>query len=259
MENVENAIEVRNLFIKYKTLKQTSIRKSLFKLKKAKQKEHEALKGISFDVKKGEILGIIGSNGSGKSTLLKAIAGIFSADSGEINLYSKSVSLIAIGKGFDKKLTGRENIRLTGMLLGFSKAEIEAKIPKIIEFANLGNFIDMPVKTYSSGMFSKLSFSINTILLTDIILVDEVLSVGDEEFRRKSKRRMKKVISSKKRTVMLVTHNMNEIQKLCDRVMWLEQGNIKMLGETQEVISAYIDYNDLKIAANGKPKTNVNT
>ena len=240
MENVENAIEVRNLFIKYKTLKQTSIRKSLFKLKKAKQKEHEALKGISFDVKKGEILGIIGSNGSGKSTLLKAIAGIFSADSGEINLYSKSVSLIAIGKGFDKKLTGRENIRLTGMLLGFSKAEIEAKIPKIIEFANLG---------------SKLSFSINTILLTDIILVDEVLSVGDEEFRRKSKRRMKKVISSKKRTVMLVTHNMNEIQKLCDRVMWLEQGNIKMLGETQEVISAYIDYNDLKIAANGKAKT----
>jgi len=255
MENIENAIEVRNLFIKYKTLKQTSIRKSLFKLKKAKQKEYEALKGISFDVKKGEILGIIGSNGSGKSTLLKAIAGIFSADSGEINLYSKSVSLIAIGKGFDKKLTGRENIRLTGMLLGFSKAEIEEKIPKIIQFANLGNFIDMPVKTYSSGMFSKLSFSINTILLTDIILVDEVLSVGDEEFRRKSKKRMKKVISSKKRTVMLVTHNMNEIQKLCDRVMWLEQGNIKMLGETQEVISAYIDYNNSKIVANEKAKT----
>ncbi len=257
MENLENAIEVRNLSIKYKTLKQTSIRKSLFKLKKAKQKEYEALRGISFDVKKGEILGIIGSNGSGKSTLLRAIAGIFSADSGSIDLYSRSVSLIAIGKGFDKKLTGRENIRLTGMLLGFSKAEIEEKIPRIIKFADLGSFIDMPVKTYSSGMFSKLSFSINTILLTDIILVDEVLSVGDEEFRRKSKKRMKKVISSKKRTVILVTHNMNEIKKLCNRVMWLEKGSIKMIGDSQEVIDAYVDYNKTK-TTEVKPKTDVN-
>lgn len=240
MENNENAIEVRNLSIRYKTLKQTSIKKSLFQLKKAKNKEHEALKGISFDVKKGEILGIVGSNGSGKSTLLRAIAGIFSADSGDVNLYSNSVSLIAIGKGFDKNLTGRENIRLTGMLLGFSKAEIEKQMPRVIRFADLGSFIDMPVKTYSSGMFSKLSFAINTILLTDIILVDEVLSVGDEAFKKKSKRRMKKIINSSKRTVILVTHNMNEILKLCNRAMWLEKGEIRMIGDTYEVVEAYL-------------------
>lgn len=246
MENMENAIEVRDLYIRYKTLKQTSIRNSLFKLRKAKQKEHEAIKGISFDVKKGEILGVIGSNGSGKSTLLRALAGIFSADSGSVELYSPSVSLIAIGKGFDKKLTGRENIRLTGMLLGFSKETIEKKMPRIIKFADLGNFIDMPVKTYSSGMFSKLAFSINTILLTDIILIDEVLSVGDAKFRQKSEKRMKKIISDEKRTVILVTHSMDYVKTLCHRALWLEQGNITMIGDSEEVVEAYLTRADVK-------------
>lgn len=244
MENRENAIEVRDLYLRYKTLKQTSIRKSFFKLRKAKQEKYEAIKGISFDVKKGEILGIIGSNGSGKSTLLRALAGIFSADSGSIELYSSSVSLIAIGKGFDKKLTGRENIRLTGMLLGFSKEMIEKKMPRIIKFADLGNFIDMPVKTYSSGMFSKLAFSINTILLTDIILIDEVLSVGDAKFRKKSEKRMKKIISDEKRTVIIVTHSMDYVKKMCHRVLWLEQGNIKMIGDSDTVVSAYLSDKD---------------
>lgn len=241
MENNDNAIEVRNLSIRYKTLKQTSIRKSLFRLRKAKQKEHEALKGISFDVKKGEILGIVGSNGSGKSTLLRALAGIFSPDSGSIKTYSPSVSLISIGKGFDKKLTGRENIRLTGMLLGFSKEEIEKKMPRIIRFADLGAFIDMPVKTYSSGMFSKLAFSINTILLTDIILIDEVLSVGDAEFKRKSRRRMKRIIADEKRTVVLVTHSMAYIRRLCHRAIWLEKGHIRMIGDSETVVDAYLN------------------
>lgn len=243
MENVNNAIEVRNLSVRYKTLKQTSIRKSLFRFKKSNTKEHEALCDISFDVKKGEILGIIGSNGSGKSTLLRALAGIFCADGGSIESYSNSISLIAIGKGFDKKLTGRENIRLTGMLLGFSKEEIEKRIPRIMRFADIGSFIDMPVKTYSSGMFSKLSFAINTILLTDIILIDEVLSVGDAAFKKKSKRRMKRIIADEKRTVILVTHSMASIRKLCHRVMWLESGKIRMIGEADEVVSAYLESN----------------
>lgn len=241
MENKENAIEVRKLCIKYKTLKQTSIRRSLFKLKKAKQKEHEAIKNISFDVKKGEIIAVIGSNGSGKSTLLRALAGIFSPDSGSIETYSPSISLIAIGKGFDKKLTGRENIRLTGMLLGFSREAIEKKMPQIIKFAGIGKFIDMPVKTYSSGMFSKLAFSINTILLTDIILIDEVLSVGDAEFKKKSDKRMRKIIADEKRTVVLVTHSMDYVKKICHRAIWLEQGNILMIGNAEEVVDAYLD------------------
>ncbi len=177
-----NAIEVKDLKITYKCVKSLSMRKSLFHLRKSKLEVYEALRGISFEVKKGEIMGIVGKNGSGKSTLLRAIAGIFSADSGSIELESDSVSLLSIGVGFQKKLSGRENIILSGMLLGFSEQEVRDKMDEIIEFANLGKFIDMPVKTYSSGMYSKLAFSITAVLETDIMLIDEVLSVGDAKF-----------------------------------------------------------------------------
>ena len=168
-----NAIEVKDLKITYKCVKSLSMRKSLFHLRKSKLEVYEALRGISFEVKKGEIMGIVGKNGSGKSTLLRAIAGIFSADSGSIELESDSVSLLSIGVGFQKKLSGRENIILSGMLLGFSEQEVRDKMDEIIEFANLGKFIDMPVKTYSSGMYSKLAFSITAVLETDIMLIDE--------------------------------------------------------------------------------------
>lgn len=184
-----NAIEVKDLKITYKCVKSLSMRKSLFHLRKSKLEVYEALRGISFEVKKGEIMGIVGKNGSGKSTLLRAIAGIFSADSGSIELESDSVSLLSIGVGFQKKLSGRENIILSGMLLGFSEQEVRDKMDEIIEFANLGKFIDMPVKTYSSGMYSKLAFSITAVLETDIMLIDEVLSVGDAKSRRRVIRR----------------------------------------------------------------------
>ena len=187
-----NAIEVKDLKITYKCVKSLSMRKSLFHLRKSKLEVYEALRGISFEVKKGEIMGIVGKNGSGKSTLLRAIAGIFSADSGSIELESDSVSLLSIGVGFQKKLSGRENIILSGMLLGFSEQEVRDKMDEIIEFANLGKFIDMPVKTYSSGMYSKLAFSITAVLETDIMLIDEVLSVGDAKFKKKSYKRCRK-------------------------------------------------------------------
>ena len=189
-----NAIEVKDLKITYKCVKSLSLRKSFFHLRKSKMEVHEALKGISFEVKKGEILGIVGKNGSGKSTLLRAIAGIFSADSGSIELESDSVSLLSIGVGFQKQLSGRENIILSGMLLGFSEQQVRDKMDEIIEFAGLGKFIDMPVKTYSSGMHSKLAFSITAVLETDIMLIDEVLSVGDAKFKKKSYRKMKEQI-----------------------------------------------------------------
>ena len=159
-----NAIEVKDLKITYKCVKALSLRKSFFRVKKSKLEVVEALKGISFDVKKGEILGIVGKNGSGKSTLLKAIAGIFSPDQGSIELETDSVSLLSIGVGFQKQLSGRENIILSGMLLGFSEQQVREKMDEIIEFAGLGKFIDMPVKTYSSGMHSKLAFSITAVL-----------------------------------------------------------------------------------------------
>ena len=218
------------------------MRKSLFHLRKGKLEVYEALRGISFEVKKGEIMGIVGKNGSGKSTLLRAIAGIFSADSGSIELESDSVSLLSIGVGFQKKLSGRENIILSGMLLGFSEQEVRDKMDEIIEFANLGKFIDMPVKTYSSGMYSKLAFSITAVLETDIMLIDEVLSVGDAKFKKKSYKKMQELIMDENRTVVIVSHSTETLEKLCTSLLWLHEGEIKMQGDTKTVLDAYNEF-----------------
>lgn len=235
------AITVKDLKINYRGLKKTSIRSSWHHLK-GKIEIFEALKGVSFEVEEGKILGLIGKNGSGKSTMLRAIAGIFSPDSGTINLHGNSISLLSIGVGFNKKLTGRENIYLSGMLLGFSEKEIEAKEEDIVKFADIGTFIDKPVKTYSSGMHSKLAFAITAILETDIMLIDEVLSVGDVKFKEKSYNKMKELISDAKRTVIIVSHNLNTISELCDEVLWLNDGVIKEIGEPKKVIKDYQEF-----------------
>ena len=238
MDNI--AITVKDVKIRYRFLKKISLIKSMFSLKKfAKTEYFEAVKGISFEVKKGQILGIVGKNGSGKSTLLKAIAGIFSADEGYIDLHGNSVSLLSIGVGFKNALTGRENIYLSGMLLGFDKEKIDEKIDEIIEFSELGQFIDRPVKTYSSGMYSKLAFSITAILETEIMLIDEVLSVGDAKFKKKSFEKMKSLIENKDRTVLIVSHSTETLQKLCDNILWIHDGEMKMMGTTEEVLPEY--------------------
>lgn len=238
MDNI--AITVKDVKIRYRFLKKISLIKSMFSLKKfAKTEYFEAVKGISFEVKKGQILGIVGKNGSGKSTMLKAIAGIFSADEGYIDLHGNSVSLLSIGVGFKNALTGRENIYLSGMLLGFDKEKIDEKIDEIIEFSELGQFIDRPVKTYSSGMYSKLAFSITAILETEIMLIDEVLSVGDAKFRKKSFEKMKSLIENKDRTVLIVSHSTETLQKLCDNILWIHDGEMKMMGTTEEVLPEY--------------------
>lgn len=238
----EIALEVKDLHISYKCLKSFSIKKSLLHLKKADAKVYEAVRGVSFVVPKGEILGIVGKNGSGKSTMLRAIAGIFSPDSGTIDLKGNSVSLLSIGVGFQPKLTGRENIVLSGMLLGFSEEQVRAKMDEIIEFANLGDFIDMPVKTYSSGMHSKLAFSITAILEADIMLIDEVLSVGDAKFKKKSYNKMKELISNEDRTVLIVSHSSETLKELCTSVLWLHEGEMKMIGKPEEVLPAYDEF-----------------
>ena len=174
--------------------------------------------------------------------MLRAIAGIFSPDSGEIDLHGHSVSLLSIGVGFQKALTGRENIVLSGMLLGFSEEQVRAKMDEIIKFAELGRFIDMPVRTYSSGMYSKLAFSITAVLESDIMLIDEVLSVGDVKFKKKSYNKMKQLISNKDRTVIIVSHSSETLKKLCTSLMWLHEGEIKMIGETGKVLDAYEEF-----------------
>lgn len=239
---MEIAIEVKNLNISYKELKAYSIKKMLFSHGKSKAEPFHALKDVSFSISKGEIWGIIGKNGSGKSTLLNAIAGIFAPDSGTIDLHGNSVSLLSIGVGFQKNLTGRENIILGGLLLGFTQKYIEEKMQEIIDFSELGHFIDKPVRTYSSGMYSKLAFSITATLETDIILIDEVLSVGDEHFKKKSSARMKNLISNDDRTVLMVSHSLSTLKKLCDQIMWVDGGKIKMIGQPEIILDLYEKY-----------------
>lgn len=238
----EIALEVKDVHISYKCVKSYSIKKSLLQFKKAKTEVYEAVRGVSFSIPKGEILGIVGKNGSGKSTMLRAIAGIFSPDEGYIDLHGNSISLLSIGVGFQKALSGRQNILLSGMLLGFTEGQVREKMDEIIEFAGLGKFIDMPVKTYSSGMYSKLAFSITAIMETDIMLIDEVLSVGDSKFKRKSYNKMKELISNQDRTVVIVSHNSQTVKELCTSVLWLHDGKMKMLGKTDEVLEAYEEY-----------------
>ena len=224
----EIAIEVKNLYISYRNLQKFSIKQSLLHFKKIQADVFQAVKDVSFEVEKGEILGIIGKNGSGKSTMLKALAGIFSPDTGSIDLKNHSVSLLSIGVGFEKEMSGRENIILSGMLLGFSEEFIRSKMDEIIEFAGLGKFIDMPVRTYSSGMYSKLAFSIT--------------AVRDEKFKKKSYEKMKSLISNRERTVVIVSHSLDTIADLCDKVMWMHEGKLIEIGTPDEVLPRYLEF-----------------
>lgn len=237
----EIAIDIRDVSIHYKILNSISVQRSFLR-KKARSEVFEAVKHVSFAVENGGILGIVGKNGSGKSTLLRSIAGVFSPNTGEIDLKGHSVSLMALGVGFKENLTGRENIILSGMLLGFSEKEIENRSQEIIDFAEIGDFIDRPVRTYSSGMHSKLAFSITAMLKNDIMLVDEVLSVGDERFRKKSLAKMKELIRDNDRTVIIVSHSIETLKELCDRVMWLHDGEMKEIGDVDIVLGHYLKF-----------------
>ena len=239
----EHAIDVSNVSIYYRMLSSTSVRRSVWE-KKQRNLVHEAVKNLSFSVNRGEVLGIVGKNGSGKSTLLRSIAGIFSPNAGSIDLHGHTVSLMALGIGFISRLSGRENIVLSGMLLGFSEKEIENKLQEIIDFSELGEFIDRPVETYSSGMHSKLAFAITAMLETDIMLVDEVLSVGDSRFKKKSFAKMRELIMDVNTTVLIVSHSMETLRSLCDRVLWIHDGVLKEIGDTETVLQHYIDFMD---------------
>lgn len=198
-----------------------------------------ALKGVSFDLKKGETLGIIGGNGAGKSTLLKLLSSVTAPTQGTIYLNGRVASLLEVGTGFHRELTGRENIYLNGAILGMTKAEIDSKIEDIIEFSEVRQFIDTPVKRYSSGMYVKLAFSVAAHLDSEIIIMDEVLAVGDMRFQEKCIQKMKS-LAEEGRTILYVSHNMNTVRQLCDRCIVLDKGEKIFDGETEEAIGIYI-------------------
>ena len=233
------ALEVNNVVVDYYSIKRRQL-KEIFKLNK--KEKFRALDNISFKVNKGEVLGIIGQNGSGKSTLLKTIANIFEPDLGSINSFGNKVGLLSLGAGFDNNLSGYENIFLSGMLLGYNKKYIKSIINEIIEFSELKEFIYKPVGTYSSGMYSKLSFAIAAFLEKDIILIDEVLSVGDIHFKEKSSNKIKELISDKEKTVIIVSHSISTVKDLCDRIIWLDEGKIMEQGEPKQILKEYKEF-----------------
>lgn len=203
-----------------------------------KWSKYTPLENISFDLYRGETIGILGRNGAGKSTLLRMIAGIVEPDHGRIVNHGARVSLLSLGVGFMAHLDGRQNAMLSGMLMGLSKSEIAERMDAIIEFSGLGQFIDQPLRTYSTGMRARLGFSVAIQVNPDVLLVDEVLGVGDQEFREKSAAEMKKLIRSDK-SVVLVSHNIRTLSDLCDRLAWIEDGNIKEIGLTANVLKKY--------------------
>ena len=224
-------------------MKAFKIKTNLFKMWRKKD-VFWALKDISFEIEKGSVVGIIGMNGSGKTTLLKTIAGIFSPDIGIVDIKQNSVALLSIGLGFNAELSGYENIILSGLLLGFTKEQINSKIKEIIDFSELGDFIYKPVKTYSSGMHSKLAFSITALLDTDILLIDEVLSVGDMNFKEKSYAKIKEIIEKKDKTVIIVSHSLSTIEEICNKVLWINKGKLMEYGKTSEVVDKYKEFMD---------------
>ena len=205
---------------------------------KRRVREFQALSDVSFSVESGEVIGIIGRNGSGKSTLLKIISGIYKPTGGSVRVSGNIVPMLELGSGFDQELSGYENIFLNGAILGYTEEYLKSKLDEIIAFSELGDFIHMPIKTYSSGMMMRLAFSVATVVNPEILIVDEILAVGDEFFQRKSFARMQELMSGGT-TVLFVSHSIDQIRQVCNRVIWLENGVVREMGETDRICNMY--------------------
>ena len=239
---MSNIIELKDISLTYTMIEGAShtLKDFLVSLSKKKLKKvtFHALHDVNINIKKGEVVGIIGENGAGKSTLLKIVSGIYRPSTGSVKVDGTIIPLIELGCGFDTELTGRENIYLNGSIVGFSKEFLDSKIDEIIEFSELGNFIDQALRTYSSGMLMRLGFSIAVISKPEILIVDEILAVGDDKFQKKSLNKILELMSGGT-TVLYVSHNLQSVRELCSRVIWLDHGKVVADGSPQEVCDKY--------------------
>ena len=238
----KTAIEVDNVSMKFNLSREKvdSLKDYIFKTIKREIQYNEfwALKNVSFSVEKGDRVGILGLNGAGKSTLLKVISGIMKPTKGTIEAYGNIVPMLELGSGFDMELSGRENIYLNGAILGYSEEFLNEKYDEIVTFSELGNFIEAPLRTYSSGMLARLAFSVACIVEPEILIVDEILSVGDADFQEKSRARMMDLMTGGT-TVFFVSHSLKQIREMCNKVVWLEHGKIQAIGKTEEICNMY--------------------
>jgi ABC-type polysaccharide/polyol phosphate transport system ATPase subunit len=238
-------ISVQDLSVTYRTSLDVTptLKTTLLRLGRRERivREVEALKDVSFDVHQGSVLGVIGANGAGKSTLVRSIAGILPPTSGRIEVHGRVSTLLALGVGFNRKLTGRENVVLGGLAAGLNRSQLRDKYEDIVRFAELEDFMDMPMRTYSSGMYGRLGFSVAVNMNPDILLIDEALSVGDARFKRKSFEKMRE-LCGQARTIVLVSHALGSIRELCDQAIWLHKGELRMCDEPDPVIDAYTTF-----------------
>ncbi len=238
-------IEAENITVSFKMMKDrvTSIKEYAVQLLKGKIKYEEflALKDVSFNVNKGEVMGIIGKNGAGKSTLLKVVSGILKPSGGTIALNGNVVPMLELGSGFDFDLSGRENVFLNGSILGYDEKFLKDKFDEILEFSELGEFIDVPIRNYSSGMVMRLAFSVASLVNPDILIVDEILAVGDSAFQEKSKAKMMELMSGGT-TVLFTSHSIAQIKEMCDKVIWLDHGTVMDIGEPEEICGKYEEF-----------------
>jgi ABC-type polysaccharide/polyol phosphate transport system ATPase subunit len=243
------SIRVEDVSVTYRTSfeRAPTLRGTVLRLGRRERvvREIEALKDVSFEVTHGTVLGILGANGAGKSTLVRTVAGILPPTDGRVEVRGRVSTLLALGVGFNRDLSGRENVVLGGLAAGLTREQMEAKYDEIVEFAELEEFMDLPMRTYSSGMYGRLGFSVAVSMDPDILLIDEALSVGDARFRRKSFEKMRE-LCSQARTIVLVSHSMGSISDLCDEAIWMHRGELRMWGAPEPVIEAYTQFLDVK-------------
>jgi ABC-type polysaccharide/polyol phosphate transport system ATPase subunit len=239
------AIKVEDVSVTYRTSleKKPTFKSTVIRMGRRERtvREIEAVKGVSLEIKRGSVVGILGANGAGKSTLVRTMAGILPPTTGRVEVQGRVSTLLALGVGFEKDLTGRQNVKLGGLAAGLTRAQLDAKYEAIVEFAELEEFMDMPMRTYSSGMYGRLGFSVAVNMEPDILLIDEALSVGDARFRKKSARKMRDLCGGG-RTIVLVSHALGTIKDLCDAAVWMHKGEMQMEGEPQAVIDAYTQF-----------------